>query len=73
MHLYIWNYIDGITHNWHDGGGLVICTTRDYGQVWKEVVPHGVKTQELPDPDHTIKAHEDTEEFYEIFPDTGCC
>lgn len=73
MKLYIYNYLDGITSNYHDGGGLVICTDHDPNVVWKEMAEHGVETKELPAPDRVLVVPADTEPFYEIFPDTGCC
>lgn len=79
MRLYIWNYLESLTENYHSGGGLVICTDRSYDQVWLEIKPAGEDSQgdafptQLPEPDHMIEVSEGTEAFYEIFPDTGCC
>jgi hypothetical protein len=79
MKIYIWTYLEGVTNNYHDGGGVVIITNRDPQEVWDDCreKPRAdfwgdCPELELPEADivYTVDA---TEEKIIVFPDTGCC
>lgn len=78
--LYIYDQIDGLTTNYHDGGSLVIVTAGDpqealdadrtaaYGKFGDK--PFLTK---LPEPDRVIEVADSTPEEVFEFPDSGCC
>lgn len=77
MNIYIYKGVDGLTGNYHDGGGLVIVTDRSPLDAYND---HAAKVSEyealaiekLPAPDNVINAVTTTERVY-VFPDAGCC
>ena len=71
MKLYIWNYLGGLTDNYHSGGGLVIVTDRDPNEAWREYTYKGPLT-ELPTADAIMEVVSDKEQVW-VFPDAGCC
>lgn len=85
--LYIYNYLDKITMNYHNGGGLVIVTASDPSVAWQarnariaadrpskeRYVNPDYIIQELPKPDHVITVPDDTPDSIIEFPDAGCC
>ena len=76
MKAYVYNYVDGLTDNWHDGGGLLIITEGDPQQALNlELAGHEPYKQAptLPEPDAIYKVHKGQEEKVFIFPDSGCC
>ena len=82
MKMYIWRYIEQVTDNYHDGGGVMIYTSRNPNDVWTEYlktleeVPHydveDVR-KSLPEADVIIEGGADTEEQVFVFQDAGCC
>lgn len=75
MKTYIWQYVAGITSSWHDGGGIVIITSRPYNEVWKEYLiecEEEVECQELPEPDLIYECSALEEKVF-VFEDAGCC
>lgn len=71
MKLYIWNYLEGLTDNYHSGGGLVIITDRDPNEAWRDYSSKG-PLRELPEADTTVEVVSDKEQVW-VFPDAGCC
>ena len=71
MKVYIYEYVLGITNQWHDGGGLVIITDRDPLDAYNALSDMPDRT-ELPTPENIIDAPTATEKLH-IFPDMGCC
>ena len=78
MKLYIWNYLEGLTDNYHSGGGLVIVTDRDasealdaYNGDTRDYSSKGT-LRELPEADTTMEVVSDKEQVW-VFPDAGCC
>lgn len=81
MKQYIYDYIDGMTDNYHSGGGLVIITAgdpqetlnRDYERDWAEF-DSKFPAPTLPEKaDHVYELAGTPAECVLIFPDTGCC
>lgn len=82
MKTYIWQYVAGITDNWHDGGGVLIITSRFYNDAWKEYVDkyqtekgeyeNDIECKELPDPDLSYECSASEEKVF-VFEDAGCC
>ena len=73
MKTYIWQYVVGITDNWHDGGGIVIITSRSYNDAWKEhLAEKEVECKELPEPDLSYECNALEEKVF-LFEDAGCC
>lgn len=70
MRLYVYEYVHGLTDNFHQGGGATIITDRDPDVVLAEVA------YDL-DPDHSepvvLGDVDADEEQVFIFPDSGCC
>uniref|UniRef100_A0AAU6VZJ0 Uncharacterized protein n=2 Tax=unclassified bacterial viruses TaxID=12333 RepID=A0AAU6VZJ0_9VIRU len=66
MKVYIFNYVDEITSNYHDGGGLVVVA--ESLERAKEMFPQIGDTA----PDDILETSEKFEKSY-IFPDAGCC
>ena len=76
MNVYIWEYVDVLTRNYHGGGGLVVVATEPPTN-W-EIKNWSGETQEtvaLPPPDHTypLSPLYDYEPLMVVFPDAGCC
>lgn len=84
MKLYIYSDVNGITDNYHSGGGLVIITDRAPATVWREHVEalpkrSGLYPENLdPDalgkklPDLVVGIDERPERIF-VFRDAGCC
>lgn len=78
MKLYLWHYVDGVTANYHNEGGVVIVTDRSYADVWAEYVQehdnsYGDLTKQLPEPDMVLDIAGHADEDAIVFPDAGCC
>lgn len=76
MKLYLWGYLDGLTPNYHNGGGLVIITDGDPAKALTGHIKRQGSTLDpgdLPEPDLAIDVPGDTEPRVFIFPDAGCC
>ena len=79
MKVYIYEYIENITENYHGGGGLVIITDRDPLDVFNEHVGERradtgepMRRDSLPTPGNIVEAVSATERIH-VFPDAGCC
>ena len=85
MRLYVWNNIEGITDNYHDGGGVVMMTARPVQEVWDEYRESlgnewpdhshlvGIRTT-LPEADYVSEVvPKENKELFRVFPDAGCC
>lgn len=71
--LYVWDYVGGVTDAWHDGGGVLIVTNRDYADAWRERdEPEGTRA-DLPEPDAVYDLAGSHSESVRIFADAGCC
>lgn len=70
MKLFIWEYVVGITNNYHDGGGVVIIAD-EYERAWREEWPNW--DGDVPEPDRTIPVGDDEQTGVYIFADAGCC
>lgn len=84
MKLYVYEYIEELTDNYHSGGGLMLITDRDPQEFYSEyVASENTKNAErvwidklptpvLPEP--TYVANTDaTEAKAFIFKNAGCC
>lgn len=70
MNAYVWQYVDGLTENWHpEGGTVVIAKTLEEARA---MLPPdcGAQKQE-PDAVYTLKVKAEAKVW--IFPDAGCC
>lgn len=85
--LYIYKYVDGITTNYHDGGGLVIISASTPTEAWranneriaaehpsnKVYLDAETIVQELPEPDRVIEVPDSESDAVIVFPNAGCC
>lgn len=77
MKLYVYNYVGGMTNNWHSGAGVMMITDRDPVEVLRE---HAIKGDPVYDdpfedpekPDFVMDVDSDEERVF-VFPDAGCC
>lgn len=83
MKTYVWEYVSGITTNWHSGGGILIITDIDPQDEWKEYRHNTIASgeswndnesivKELPEPDFSYDCAADFKGIW-VFPDAGCC
>ena len=81
MNLYIWEYVEGLTDRYHDGGG-VIAAAWTPEEARKAVIEHVREDRvDLADlreslrhkPDVTLSVVGDVNPRVIIFPDSGCC
>jgi hypothetical protein len=75
MKLFVWNDVDGVSHNYHDGGGVVvIAETLDRAR--EIIVSEGRSKPDCgalkADPD-LVRDCAAGEEYIAIHPDAGCC
>lgn len=83
MKTYIWEYLPGLTQNFHDGGALIIVTNREPQEVFDQYVEEynedegnwrePMDTVELPKPTFSYSCDPKMEEKMFIFEDSGCC
>jgi hypothetical protein len=74
MKLFIWNNIDGVSRNYHDGGGLVVIAAsleRAREMIVTEDRCKPTCAALTVDPDLTREC--EGEEYFAIHPDAGCC
>jgi hypothetical protein len=67
MEMYIWYSLEGLTDNWHDGGGLMIVAS-SLEEAWE--TNESCKGKQ---PDLVYRLLGDPEENEIIFPNAGCC
>ena len=72
--MYVWNYADGLTSNYHDGGGCLVIAdslelARKLLEDYKILKSSSVFTEKS---DLSISV-EYSEDLVMIFPDAGCC
>ena len=76
MLMYLWENVgEGLTGNWHSGGGAVVIS-HDLEGARKLLEKNGVsKGCEVftREPDYKVRVEEEWEERIFIFPDAGCC
>ena len=73
--MYVWESVNELTNNWHDGGGLVIISNdlENARELLRQSIPLNKKCQALEiDPDYTASVVAEKDEIF-IFPDAGCC
>lgn len=72
MNLYVWEYVDALTNNYHSGGGLVVIA----GSVERAREMAMAKNVNFAEkelaPDIAAETSCDSEHCW-IFPDAGCC
>ena len=83
MKMHIWTQISQVTDEYHDGGGVMIYTSRDPNEVWTEYLEAVAKAlpdryiedvrKSLPEADVIIDGGVDTREQVFVFPNAGCC
>lgn len=84
MKTYVWEYVGGITTNWHDGGGLLIITDGNPQDKWNEYRQEQIDNEEysadslrtdLPEPSLVYACDFDSSSLFSVmvFPDAGCC
>lgn len=73
MRMFVWEYVDGVTPNYHDGGGVVVIA-EDVERARKLLLEDGgVQRSEFTDePDYSTSVGTRKEKVF-IFPDAGCC
>jgi len=69
MRMYIWNYIDKLTNNYHSGGGAVVMAS-SLERAKSLLVEKGAK--EVPEASEEYEVYANDERVF-IFADAGCC
>jgi hypothetical protein len=69
MKVFIWENLDDITPNWHDGGGVLVVA--ETVEAKRQIPRRGSDPDSIPDPDHTWPVTADPRVI--VFPDSGCC
>ena len=67
MRMFVWEYLEGITHNYHDGGG-VVAIAKDLERA-QQLVGKPAKGKAA---DYSTSVGTTKEKVF-IFPDAGCC
>lgn len=70
MKLFVWNYLIGLTDNYHDGGGLVIIA-EDLVEANLLVTSETEFNEVLPLPDLTRECEGPV--YIKVHADAGCC
>ena len=71
--MFVWEDVDGLTHNWHDGGGAVVIA--DNLEVARELLrTNGVHGRDVfvREPNFAASVAGEEDRVF-IFPDAGCC
>lgn len=72
--MFVWENVDGLTNNYHDGGGTVVIAD-NLEVARKLLVENGVSegSEVLTEsPNYTTSVVSDEDKVF-IFPDAGCC
>lgn len=73
MKTYVWEYVGGLTTNWHNGGALLIITDGDPQDEWKQYRSNQEDlTEELPEPSFSYDCTAPFKGVW-VFEDAGCC
>lgn len=70
MRLFVYEYVFGLTRDYHSGGGVTIITDREPEEVLREVA---YELEEDPGVPVYVGDVDTDEEQVFIFPDAGCC
>lgn len=73
--MYVWENVNELTDNYHDGGGLVIISNdlESARELLTKSIPLKSKCQALKvDPSYVTSVTAEKDEIF-IFPDAGCC
>jgi hypothetical protein len=71
--MFVWQYVEGLTNNYHDGGGTLVIAD-DLGsarELLKKEVPQGSSVFK-DDPSYMAPVMSEEDKVF-IFPDAGCC
>ena len=70
--VYVWEYLDGITDNWHHGGGaLVVAESLDDAKA--ALIEESSLSEVTDPPDFVGELVDDFPLQVMLFPDAGCC
>jgi hypothetical protein len=76
MTLFVWNYVDYATGNWHAGGGIVVIAH----DIERARALIALETSDAEKPCEALSTPPDFEcacscerEYIAIHPDAGCC
>lgn len=73
MRMFVWEYVDGITDRYHDGGGVVVIAKDADRARDLLMATDGVSNKNFTDePDFSTSVGTRKEKVF-IFPDAGCC
>lgn len=70
--LYIYEYVDDVSNNYHSGGGLVIITSGNPSDVWR-AERRNPDREDLGEPDRIIDVADTEADAVYPFQDAGCC
>ena len=75
MRMFVWEYVNRITCNWHDGGGVLVIAG-DLDRARELLLTQGGVYDDSDvltlDPDFSASVETQDEKVF-IFPDAGCC
>jgi hypothetical protein len=73
--IFIWEFINNLTKNWHSDGGLVVVADSLYDAVVNASMDHGVEftDEESKKPSAVYDLSCPAEDKVFIFPNAGCC
>lgn len=75
MKVFVWQYVDGVSQSYHDGGGTVVFA-KDLQRA-RELLQEAGGVQKncgafKEEPDYEASVYGQEEKVF-IFPDAGCC
>ena len=71
--MFVWENVDGLTGNYHDGGGtVVIADNLDAARKLLEKQTGKGCSAMKDEPDYSASVGSDEDKVF-IFPDAGCC
>lgn len=73
--MYVWESVNELTNNYHDGGGLVIISNdlESARELLKQSISLKSKCEALKvDPDYVTSVTAEKDKIF-IFPNEGCC
>ena len=68
MKMFVWEYVNGLTSNYHDGGGALVIA--DNLESARKLLGNSEANTQMPNFSASVESNENR---VFIFPDAGCC